>query len=57
MEKGKSPMITATLILQVAALVLLILAAVNVASARVSLGWAGLACWLLSELVGRIHWS
>jgi hypothetical protein len=50
-------MITATLILQVAALVLLILAAMNVASTRVTLGWAGLACWLLSELVGRIHWS
>ena len=47
-------MITVSLILQVFALVLLILAAINVAAPRVSLGWAGMACWLLSELVGRI---
>ena len=34
------------LFVQVLALVLLVLAAVNVPSNRVSLGWAGMACWL-----------
>jgi hypothetical protein len=34
------------LIFYVAALVLLVLAALGVPSSRVSLGWAGLACWL-----------
>ncbi len=36
------------LFLQVLSLVLLVLAAVNVPSSRVSLGWAGMACWLSS---------
>lgn len=41
------------LIFLIAALVLTILAAVNVPSARVSLGWAGVACYLASLLAGR----
>lgn len=40
------------LILIVAALVLFILASLNVPSSRVSLGWAGLACWALAALLG-----
>lgn len=39
---------TVNLFLQVLALVLLALAACNVNPPRVSLGWLGLFCWLLS---------
>lgn len=42
-------------ILLVFAFVLLALAAFNVPSTRVSLGWAGLACWCLSLLIGGLH--
>lgn len=42
------------LILMVFALVLLILAALGVGAPRVSLGWAGLACWLGAEMVGKL---
>lgn len=38
------------LFLYVAAVVLLILAAINVPSSRVALGWAGLACWLIAAV-------
>lgn len=38
------------LILYVAALVLLLLAAISVPSSRVSLGWAGMACWLAAAV-------
>jgi hypothetical protein len=40
-----------TLFLMIAALVLLILAAFNVPSSRVNLGWLGLACWCLAVLL------
>jgi len=39
------------LILYVAAFILFVLAALNVPSSRVSLGWAGLACWILTLIV------
>ena len=42
-----------TLILLVFAFVLLFCAAVGVATARVQLGWLGLALWVLAEIVGR----
>ena len=43
-----------SLILIVAAFVLFVLAALNVPSSpRLNLGWAGLACWVASELVGK----
>jgi hypothetical protein len=42
---------TLHLILQIVALILLLCAALNVPSSRIGLGWAGLAMWLLSELV------
>ena len=42
-----------TTILLVAAFVLLVLAALNVAAPRISLGWAGLACYLLALLLGK----
>lgn len=49
-------MVTVVLILQVAAFVLLVLATIGVPSSpRFALGWGGLACWLLSELIGRIQ--
>lgn len=38
-------------VLAIAALVCLILAALNVNLGRVSLGWGGLALWLASTLV------
>jgi hypothetical protein len=48
-------MVTVSLILQVAAFVLLVLATIGIPSPqRFSLGWGGLACWLLSELLGKI---
>lgn len=42
-----------TLILLVAALILFILAAVNVPSSKVNLGWAGLACLTAYWLIGH----
>lgn len=42
------------MILLVAALILFILAAVNVPSSRVNLGWAGLACVALYWLLGKV---
>jgi hypothetical protein len=42
---------TIHLILQVVALILLLCAAFSVPSNRVSLGWLGMAFWLLSELI------
>jgi hypothetical protein len=42
------------LILLVAAFVLLVLAALNVPSSRIGLGWAGLACAVLSELLKAV---
>jgi hypothetical protein len=44
----------AILILLVAAFVLLLLAALNVPSSRVGLGWMGLACAVLSELLKAV---
>lgn len=41
---------TLQLILYVTALVLLVLAAVGVGAPRVSLGWAGVACWLTAAV-------
>lgn len=41
-----------SLILLVAAFILFVLAAINVPSSRVSLGWAGLACLTLALLLG-----
>lgn len=41
-------------ILLVAAFVLFLLAALNVPSSRVSLGWAGAACAMLAFLIE--HW-
>ena len=38
----------------IAVLVLFVLAAWGVSSGRVSLGWAGLACYMASHLVGRL---
>lgn len=38
----------------VAALVLFVLAAYGITSGRVSLGWAGLACYMAAQLVGRM---
>jgi hypothetical protein len=38
----------------VAALVLAILAAVNVPSPRVSLGWAAFACYMAALLAGKL---
>ncbi len=43
-----------SLVLLIAALVLFIVAAVGVASGRVNLVAAGLACWVASQLVGRV---
>jgi hypothetical protein len=43
-------------ILMVFALVLLILAALNVPSSpRINLGWAGLACYVAAVLLGNLH--
>jgi hypothetical protein len=43
-------------ILLVFAFVLLALAALNVPSSpRINLGWAGMACWCLSILLGGLH--
>lgn len=42
-------------ILLVLAFVLFLLAAVNVPSPRVNLGWAGLAAWLAAELIGVLR--
>jgi hypothetical protein len=42
-------------ILMVFAFVLLALAAFNIPSTRVNLGWAGMACWALSILAGSFH--
>jgi hypothetical protein len=43
-----------SLIFLVAALVLFIIAAINVPVPRVNLVAAGLACWVVSLLVGRM---
>jgi hypothetical protein len=40
-----------TTILIVAAFVLLLLAAVNIPSPHLNLGWMGLALWVLAELL------
>lgn len=40
------------LALHIVAIILLVLAAVNVPAPRVNLGWLGLAFWALSEIVG-----
>jgi hypothetical protein len=42
---------TIHLILQIVALIMLLCAAFNVPTSRVSLGWGGMALWLLSNLV------
>lgn len=42
-------------ILLVFAFVLLLCAAFGVALPRVQLGWLGLACWVLSILLGGLH--
>lgn len=39
--------------LLIAAFVLFVLVAVNVPSARVNLLGAGLACWVLAEIIGH----
>jgi hypothetical protein len=44
---------TLSMILLVAALVLLILAGFNVASSKVSLGWLGVACVVGAILAGQ----
>jgi hypothetical protein len=44
-------MINIALLLRIVAFVLLCLAAAGVPSGRVSLGWLGLALWLLSMMV------
>ena len=45
-------------ILLVFAFVLLVLAAFNVPTPpRLNLGWAGMACWVLSILIGGLHIS
>ena len=45
-------------ILLVFAFVLLVLAAFNCpAPPRLNLGWAGMACWVLSILIGGLHIS
>lgn len=43
-----------SLIFLVAALVLFIVAAIGVPAGRVNLTAAGLACWVASQLVGRV---
>lgn len=43
------------LILMVLAFVLFLLATFSVASTRFSLGWGGLACWVLSQLLGMVR--
>jgi hypothetical protein len=47
-------MVTVSLILLIVALVLFVLAAIAVPVPRVNLVAAGLACWLLAQLVGHI---
>lgn len=44
-------MIPLGIFLHVASLILLVLAALNVESNRVSLGWLGLACWVATTFV------
>jgi hypothetical protein len=45
-----------SIILMVFAFVLLVLAAFwNPSPPRVQLGWAGMACWALSILLGGLH--
>lgn len=46
-----------TTILMVFAFVLFVVAAFNVNSSRVSLGWAGLAFWALAIILGGVHLS
>jgi hypothetical protein len=46
-------MITLSLVLLIVALVLFVLAALSVPVPRVNLIGAGLACWLLAQLVGH----
>jgi hypothetical protein len=48
-------MITISLVLLIVALVLFVLAAVSVPVPRVNLLGAGLACWVLAQLVGQIR--
>jgi hypothetical protein len=48
-------MVVVTLALLIAAFVLFILAALSVSMPRVVLGWAGLACWVLKEILERIR--
>jgi hypothetical protein len=43
-----------SLVLLIVALVLLILAAIGIPSSRYSLGWAGMAFWLLAELIPKV---
>ena len=45
---------TVSLILLVAAFVLFLLAALGIPSSRFSLVAGGLACWVLTEVIGRI---
>lgn len=46
--------ITIPLILEIVALILFILAAVGVASARINLVAAGLACWVAAVIVAGL---
>ena len=46
---------TLSLLLLVAAFILFVLAAIGVPSGRVNLIAAGLACWVLSVLLGGVH--
>jgi len=48
-------MIAVQLALLIAACVLFILAALNINAPKVTLGWAGLACWVLAEVLSRVH--
>ena len=44
-------MLSIRLVLMIVGFVLLLLAACDIKTARLSLGWAGLACWLLAVMV------
>ena len=47
-------MVILTLVLLVAGFVLFVLAALSVAVPRINLVAAGLACWELAQLIGRL---
>lgn len=47
-------MVTLSIILLVAAFVLFVLAAISVPVPRINLVGAGLACWVLAQLLGVI---